>query len=317
MIPYDEQYNVAVIIPCYNEALSIAKVIGDFRTELPAARIFVYDNNSTDDTIAIARANGAIVRKASLQGKGNVVRRMFADIDADIYVLVDGDATYDASAVKAMISRLVEDNLDTVIGNRIAGQEAFPAGHRFGNWIFNVIVHYLFGTGLKDIFSGYRVMSNRFVKSFPAHSGGFETETEMSIHILEMRIPYAEMSFPYFSRMDGSQSKLRTYRDGTRILLTILSIFKHIRPLVFFNAVGLILLLVMLGFGIPVILEYLETGLVQRLPTAVLASALGILAMMSIASGFILSGVARTSLEARHMRYLMFPCPYERNKNIY
>lgn len=306
-----EPYRVAVLIPCYNEAAAIATVIRDFRKALPEAQVYVYDNNSTDDTSAIAREHGATVRHVNLRGKGNVVRRMFADIEASIYLLVDGDATYDAAGAPEMISRLIDNKLDIVIANRKAGQEAFPAGHRFGNWLFNKIVHMLFGRGLRDIFSGYRAMSHRFVKSFPAHSEGFETETEMSIHILEMRLPYAEMELPYFSRPEGSQSKLRTYHDGFRILLTILSIFKHIRPLFFFNVVGLVLFSLSLLLAFPLIVHYLDFGTVPRIPTAILCTGLAISSVLSVTCGFILSGVARTSLEARHLRYLMFRSPYK------
>lgn len=306
----NEPYRIAVLIPCYNEAASIATVIQDFRRALPEARIYVYDNNSSDNTASIARDNGAIVRHVSLRGKGNVVRRMFADVDASVYIIVDGDATYDASGAPAMVQQLIDQKLDIVIANRKAGEEAFPAGHRFGNWLFNRIVHTLFGHGLRDIFSGYRVMSHRFVKSFPAHSVGFETETEMSIHILEMRLPFAEVELPYFSRPEGGQSKLNTYRDGLRILLTILSIFKHIRPLYFFNIIGGVLLLLSFGLALPLILHYLDFGTVPRMPTAILCTGLAISSVLSITCGFILSGVARTSLEARHLRYLMFRSPY-------
>lgn len=305
-----EPYRIAVLIPCYNEATAIATVIRDFRKALPEASIYVYDNNSTDNTAEIARENGAFVRHLPLRGKGNVVRRMFADVDADIYLLVDGDATYDASGAPLMITELVDKKLDVVIAGRMAEKTSFPAGHHFGNWLFNKIVHVLFGNGLKDIFSGYRVMSRRFVKSFPAHSEGFEIETEMSIYILEMRLPYAEIELPYYARPAGSQSKLNKYRDGLRILLTILSIFKHIRPLFFFNTIGLTFILLALWMAAPIIGHFLEYGTVPRLPTAVLCTGLALAGGLAVTCGFVLSGVARTSLEARHLRYLTFRSPY-------
>ncbi len=301
-----ESYRIAVIIPCYNEALAIGQVITDFRKALPTADIYIFDNNSTDDTVRIAVEQGATVRQVALQGKGNVVHRMFADVQADIYIMADGDATYDAASAPALVERLLEDHLDIVVGTRVADESAFPPGHRFGNWLFNKIVTHLFGVGLKDIFSGYRVMSHRFVKSFPAESAGFNTETEMSIHILEMRIPYAEVPTPYYTRPEGSVSKLNTYRDGFLILMTILSVFRHVRPLIFFGGLAALLFIAMVVLGIPVILHFMEYGTVPRLPTAILATGLGIMSGISLTCGLILSGVARVIREAKRMRYLMF-----------
>ncbi len=304
-------YRIAVLLPCYNEEIAIGKVVDDFRAQLPDAEIYVYDNNSRDATVEVARAHGAIVRPAPLQGKGNVMRRMFADIEADIYVLADGDDTYDTSGVHTLIDLLVHQHLDIVIAARLANVKAFPRGHKFGNWLFNQLVGTLFGTGLRDIFSGYRVMSRRFVKTFPAHSAGFETETEMSIHILEQRISFIEHGLPYKDRPAGSESKLRTFRDGFRIALTILAICQHVRPLFFFNLMGAFLFLLMLVFGIPVISFFLEHHTVPRLPTAILSMGLGVLSFLCVACGLILNGVARTSREARHMRYLAFSRPYD------
>lgn len=295
--------DIAVVIPCLNEALTVAQVIQDFRAALPEATLYVFDNGSSDQTAEIAEREGAIVRNVAARGKGNVVRRMFADVDADIYVMADGDTTYDASHAPALVRLLQEQRLDIVIAAR-QGDAAFPPGHRFGNWLFNYIVKRLFGHGLRDIFSGYRVMSKRFVKSFPAHSRGFETETEMSIHILEMRLPFAEVASAYGSRPQGSFSKLSTWGDGVRILITILSVFRDARPMLFFSLIAGIFLAASLGLGIPVVIDYFQTGLVARLPTAVLATGLTLLAALSLVCGVILDGVVRSHREMLHMRYL-------------
>lgn len=298
---------IAVIVPCLNEEITIAQVVADFKASLPSAEIYVFDNNSTDRTTEMAHAAGAHVRHVKARGKGNVVRRMFADVDADIYIMTDGDTTYDAAQAPELVRLLQEQQLDIVIGSRIGEDGCFPSGHVFGNWLFNQIVRRLFGHGLNDIFSGYRVMSKRFVKSFPAHSEGFETETEMSIHILEMRLPYLEVPSKYGARPEGSYSKLSTWRDGFRILRTILAVFRDARPLLFFSLIGAVFVLLSLGFGIPVILEYFETGLVKRIPSAVLATGLALVAALSVVCGIILDGVIRTHREMLHMRYLNWP----------
>lgn len=307
-----DSYDIAVLIPCYNEELTVAAVIQSFRKSLPQAKIYVYDNNSRDRTAEIAAAEGALVRSVKLQGKGNVIRRMFADIDADIYVMADGDVTYSVDRSHELVEKLIEQNLDTVIGVREADHSAFPRGHVFGNALFNRIVKYLFGQGLTDVFSGFRVFSHRFAKTFPSNSRGFETETEMSIHILEMRLPFAEMRLPYYNRPEGSFSKLNTYRDGMRILLTMLSMFRETKPLIFFGLFGLFLILLSLALGTPVILNWLETGTVPRLPTAILATGLTVIATLSFACGLVLDGISRSRREALHMRYLMFQSHFAR-----
>ncbi len=299
--------NIAVILPCYNEASTIARVIADFRAALPEAQIYVFDNNSSDDTATIARSLGAVVSTVRWQGKGNVVRRAFADVDADIYLMADGDATYDASRARDLIAPIVDGQADIVVGVRDGERAAFPTGHIFGNKLFNFIVRRLFGHGLADIFSGYRAFSRRFVKSFPAHSEGFEIETEMSIFILEQRIPVVEIPTRYSVRPAGSASKLRTYRDGMRILMTILRLFKESRPLAFFSIWAAVFLVTSLALGIPVIIEWRETGLVQRQPTAILATGFALLSGITFFAGLMLDSVARTYRETRHLRYLTVP----------
>lgn len=296
--------HIAVLLPCYNEATTIAQVIADFRRALPQAAIYVFDNNSRDDTARIAREAGAQVYAVPLQGKGNVVRRMFADVEADIYIMADGDSTYDASRAGDLIAPILSGEVDCVIGTRDGGAKSFPAGHVFGNKLFNLIVGRLFGRGLKDIFSGYRAFSRRFVKSFPAHSEGFEIETELSIYMLEQRIPLREIPTLYGERPAGSHSKLHTYRDGLRILLTILRLFKESRPAIFFSMIALVALLASLALGIPVIMEWYHTGLVERQPTAILAMGLGLLSCVVFIAGLMLDSVARTFRETRHLRYL-------------
>lgn len=296
--------DIAIVLPCYNESATIQAVIRAFAEAVPEARIYVFDNNSRDDSASLARQAGATVIPVGLQGKGNVVRRIFADIEADVYLMADADLTYDASRARELIAPVLAGEVDTVIGVREAGVEAFPKGHIWGNKLFNLIVSRLFGHGMRDIFSGYRSFSYRFAKSFPAHSEGFETETEMSIFILEQRVPYREIGMAYGVRPQGSQSKLRTYRDGMRILLTILRLFKEARPLVFFTLVALVLAGGSLWLGLPVISEWQETGLVVRFPTAILAMGLGILAVLAWMGGLLLDSVARTTRETRHLRYL-------------
>jgi glycosyltransferase involved in cell wall biosynthesis len=299
---------IAVLIPCYNEAVAIPKVVADFRAALPQATIYVYDNNSHDGTMAAAAAAGALVRSETLQGKGNVVRRMFADVQADIYVLVDGDDTYQASAAPAMVRMLVDGQLDMVTGVRITEiAAAYRRGHRTGNALLTGLVRRVFGNRVSDMLSGYRVFSRRFVKSFPALVSGFETETEFTVHALELRMPLGEMEIAYKDRPAGSASKLRTYTDGIRILRTILVLVKDERPLPFFASAGLLFLLLGLGLSVPVVVDYLSTGLVPRLPTAVLSTALVLLAFLSMVCGLVLDSVARSRRELKRLAYLGIP----------
>jgi glycosyltransferase involved in cell wall biosynthesis len=299
---------VAVLVPCFNEEAAVATVVADFRKALPAAEIFVYDNNSSDRTMAVAREAGAEVRSERRQGKGHVVRRMFADIDADIYVLVDGDATYDAASAPRMIDTLLNDHLDMVVGFRVDQAElAYRPGHRTGNRMLTGFLSSVFGEAFKDILSGYRVFSRRFVKSFPVLSDGFEIETELSVHALELALPVAEIETPYYARPEGSFSKLNTWRDGFRILGTILKLYRSEKPLRFFTAIGIALMLVSIGLAIPVIVTYLEQGIVPRLPTAVLSMGLMILAVLSVSSGLVLDTVTRGRREIKLLAYLSQP----------
>jgi glycosyltransferase involved in cell wall biosynthesis len=299
---------VAVLVPCYNEEAAVATVVADFRKALPAAEIFVYDNNSNDRTVEIARAAGAVVRSERRQGKGHVVRRMFADVDADIYVLVDGDATYDAPSAPRMIDRLVNDHLDMVVGLRVdQSVAAYRPGHRTGNWMLTSFLSTVFGQAFKDILSGYRVFSRRFVKSFPVLSDGFEIETELSVHALELALPVTEIETPYYARPEGSVSKLNTWRDGFRILGTILKLYRSEKPLRFFTVIGVFLMLISIGLAIPVIITYLEEGLVPRLPTAVLSMGLMIVAVLSVTSGLVLDTVTRGRREMKLLAYLSQP----------
>ena len=301
--------SIAVLIPCYNEAATIAAVIEGFRRVLPGASIYVYDNNSADGTAEAAADAGALVRREMYQGKGNVVRRMFADIEADIYVLADGDLTYDAAAAGRLVETLVAQNLDMVVGVRLGSEQAFRRGHRFGNRLFNWIVAQLFGTGFTDILSGYRVVSRRFAKSFPAASSGFEIETELSIHALDLKLATAELALNYSERPQNSVSKLNTFRDGARILATILRMYKALKPLQFFGALFVGLLLASLATGTPVIITYLETGLVPRLPTAVLAASIMQLGFLSLFCGIVIEAISATRRELKRMRYLELPAP--------
>lgn len=299
---------IAVLIPCYNEAVTIAKVIRDFRASLPDATIYVYDNNSKDETLAAARTAGAVVRREMLQGKGYVVRRMFADIEADIYVLVDGDDTYEAADAAGMVTMLIDEQLDMVNGARVTDiKAAYRPGHRLGNAVLTGMVQQIFGNRVTDMLSGYRVFSRRFVKSFPALSSGFETETEFTVHALELGMPVGEVSTTYRDRPEGSASKLRTYIDGVRILRTIITLVKEERPLQFFSLIGLILLVVGLTLGVPVIFEFLQTKLVPRLPSAVLAVGLVVLSFLCLVCGLILDSVTRGRKEVKRLAYLASP----------
>jgi len=301
---------IAVLIPCYNEEAAIAKVVNDFRQTLPTAQIYVYDNNSRDRTVDVATKAGAIVRTEPLQGKGNVVRRMFADIDADIYVLVDGDDTYDAAAAPQMIAALRSGPLDMVNGSRVTTiQKAYRPGHRFGNWLLTGMVAWIFGSRISDMLSGYRIMSRRYVKSFPALSAGFETETELTVHALELRMPIAEIATTYKDRPEGSVSKLSTFKDGFRILWTIIVLVKEERPMQFFSLLALFFAVISTLLIIPIALHFFETGLVPRLPTAVLSMGLMILGFLSLTCGLILDTVTRGRREMKRMQYLSVPGP--------
>jgi glycosyltransferase involved in cell wall biosynthesis len=311
-----DRYSVAVLVPCYNEEVAIAKVVNDFRAALPTATIFVFDNNSTDNTAAAARAAGAEVYEEKRQGKGYVVRRMFTDVEADIYVLADGDATYDAPSAAAMIERLLGHRLDMVVANRVDQEEAaYRAGHRTGNWLLTSFVAAVFGSTFNDMLSGYRVFSRRFVKSFPVLSGGFEIETELTIHALELGMAVAEIDTPYSARPKGSASKLNTWSDGFRILFTIFKLYRVERPLRFFGAIGLMLAIMSVGFVVPVVTTYLETGLVPRLPTAVLATGLMILGSLSVAIGLVLDTVTRGRREIKLLAYLAHRAPGEERRH--
>jgi len=301
---------VAVVVPCRNEEAAIATVVAQFRAALPEAGIYVYDNNSTDRTAEIARAAGAEVRREMHQGKGHVVRRMFADVDADIYLLVDGDATYDAPSAPAMIRRLIDDRLDMVVGARVDQDEAaWRAGHRTGNLLLTGFVAAVFGRTFTDMLSGYRVLTRRFVKSFPVLSGGFEIETELTVHALELGLPVAEVATPYYARPKGSASKLNTWRDGLRIVWTITRLYKSERPLAFFAAIGAVLQLAAIVLAIPVFATYLREGPVPRLPTAVLATGLALLAFLSLTCGLVLGTVTRGRREIKLLAYLRQPPP--------
>jgi glycosyltransferase involved in cell wall biosynthesis len=299
---------VAVIIPCFNEAVAIGRVVAAFRTALPDASIFVYDNNSTDGTPDIARAAGAAVRHEHQQGKGFVVARAFADVEADVYVMVDGDDTYTAHDAPAMVAMLLEQRLDMVTGIRVTdAAAAYRRGHRFGNRMLTGCVRLVFGDRITDMLSGYRVFSRRFVKSFPAMASGFETETEFTVHALEQSMPLGELVTAYHERPAGSASKLRTYVDGMRILRTIVTLVKNERPLWFFGVASACLLLAGLAMGLPVVAEFLETGLVPRLPRAVLALGFVLLSFLSLVCGLILDSVTRGRREMKRLAYLSIP----------
>lgn len=303
---------IAVLVPCYNEEAAIATVVRDFQKALPSAAIYVYDNNSRDRTAEIARAAGAIVRHEPRKGKGNVVRRMFADVEADIYILVDGDDTYDASAAPMLVNRLIKDGCDIVSGRRVAtAEDAYRAGHVLGNKLLTGLTALMFRVKLLDMLSGYRVMSRRFVKSFPFTASGFAIETELTVHAVRMLVPMLEIDTRYKERPVGSVSKLNTWGDGFRILFTIAALVREERPLTFFGTIFAALFLLSVLFGTPVVIEYLHTGLVPRLPTAVLSTGLMLLAFLSLASGLILDTVTRGRWEAKRNSYLSMPGPQD------
>jgi len=303
---------IAVLVPCFNEEAAIGKVVADFKAALPTATVYVYDNNSTDKTVEVATAAGAVVRRERRRGKGNVVRRMFQDIEADIYVMVDGDDTYDAARAPELVELLVADNLDMVVGRRIeTHQAAYRAGHRLGNRVLTGLVARLFGAALVDMLSGYRVFSRRFAKSFPSSSREFEIETELTVHAMQMKMALAEIDTNYKERPPGSTSKLRTFRDGWRILLTITNLMRNERPLMFFALIGMFLVAVAFVLGIPVVIDWTRTGLVQRFPTAILASALVVIAVVCFATGAILDLVAHVRRESKRLVYLQHASPAE------
>jgi glycosyltransferase involved in cell wall biosynthesis len=303
---------IAVLLPCYNEEAAIAATVAGFRAALPSATVYVYDNNSRDRTREIAAEAGAIVRSERQQGKGHVVRRMFADIDADVYVMADGDLTYDPKAAPAMVDALFADQLDMVVGTRRHEQEtAYRGGHVLGNRIFTGLLARLFGRSFSDIFSGYRVFSRRFVKSFPVLSEGFEIETEMSVHALELRMPVGEVETSYGTRPEGSQSKLSTYSDGWRILKTIVTLYRVERPTLFYGGLGLLLLIAAIILAIPLVVTYAQTGLVPRFPTAILVTGMTIVAVLCFFAGLILDTVTRGRREVRRLAYLSLRAPGE------
>jgi len=304
-----DNLSIAILVPCYNEAITIASVIHTFKKTIPNSQIYIYDNNSTDDTAAIAKENGAIVKKELNKGKGHVVRRMFADVEADIYVLVDGDNTYDAKKLPEMIRKLVEDDLDMVIGSRVEKiapdkYAVYRLGHRLGNSLFTNLIGNLFGKKFNDVFSGYRVFTRRFVKSFPAMSRGFEIETELTIHSLELRLPSTEIPTEYGARPTGSASKLNSYRDGFKILMRILLLLKEVRPLLFFGALFVFLATLSFLVFLPVLIDYIHTGLVERFPTAILSTGIMLLAFISLSCGIILDNVCRARRETKRFFYL-------------
>ncbi len=308
-------YRIAILVPCYNEEVAVAKVVRDFQAALPEAKVYVFDNNSTDGTAAAARAAGAEVVHESHQGKGYVVRRMFSDVEADIYVLVDGDATYDAPSARKLVARLIGDKLDMVVGSRVDQEAAaYRAGHRTGNLLLTRFVATVFGPTFKDMLSGYRVFSRRFVKSFPVLSGGFEIETELTIHALELGLAAAEIETPYYARPEGSASKLNTWRDGFRILTMIFALYRAERPLAFFGMIGAALALVSIGLAVPIVITFLETHTVPRLPTAVLSTGLMLMAFLSFSVGLVLDTVTRGRREMKLLAYLALRAPGEERR---
>jgi len=305
-----KQPRIAVLLPCYNEEAAIAATVAGFKKALPGASVYVYDNNSSDRTCAIAKKAGALVRSERQQGKGHVVRRMFADVDADVYIMADGDLTYDPKAAPAMVDMLVDEQLDMVVGTRKhEAKEAYRGGHVLGNRIFTGLLAGLFGRSFTDIFSGFRVFSRRFVKSFPVLSSGFEIETEISVHALELRMPVGEVETVYASRPEGSHSKLSTFSDGWRILKTIVTLYRIERPVLFFGSVGALLVAVALLLSVPLVVTYLNTGLVPRFPTAILVTGMIIVAVLCFFAGLILDTVTRGRREVRRLSYLSQPAP--------
>jgi glycosyltransferase involved in cell wall biosynthesis len=305
-----KQPRIAVLLPCFNEEAAIGRTVAGFQKALPGATVYVYDNNSSDGTAAAARDAGAVVRTERQQGKGHVVRRMFADVDADIYVMADGDLTYDPASAPKMVELLLADQLDMVVGTRKhEAKAAYRGGHVLGNKAFTGILSGLFGRSFSDIFSGYRAFSRRFVKSFPVLSSGFEIETEMSVHALELRMPVGEVETAYAARPEGSHSKLSTFSDGGRILRTMVTLYRVERPVLFYGGLGALLLLAALVLAAPLVMTYLDTGLVPRLPTAILVTGMTIVAVLCFFAGLILDTVTRGRREVRRLAYLSVPGP--------
>ena len=305
-----QQPRIAVLLPCYNEEAAIGATVAGFRAALPGATIYVYDNNSRDRTREIAAEAGAIVRTERLQGKGHVVMRMFADVDADVYVMADGDLTYDPKAAPTMVDVLLDEELDMVVGTRRHDEkDAYRGGHVLGNRIFTGLLAGLFGRSFSDIFSGYRVFSRRFVKSFPVISSGFEIETEMSVHALELKMPVGEVETAYGARPEGSHSKLSTYGDGWRILRTIMTLYRVERPALFYGIIGALLVGLAIGLAVPLVVTYLQTGLVPRFPTAILVTGIIIIAVLCFFAGLILDTVTRGRRELRRLAYLSLGAP--------
>ena len=304
----EHHLRIAVLLPCYNEEAAIVRTVEGFRAVLPGATIYVYDNNSRDRTVELARGAGAEVRTERMQGKGNVVRRMFADVDADVYIMADGDLTYDPAAAPAMVKLLLDERLDMVVGTRLhEAKDAYRGGHVLGNRVFTGLLSRLFGRSFSDIFSGYRVFSRRFVKSFPVLSEGFEIETEISVHALELRMPVGEVETAYGARPEGSESKLSTFRDGWRILKTIGMLYRIERPVLFYGSIGALFLLGAVILAVPLVLTYLYTGLVPRFPTAILVTGMSIIAVLCVFAGLILDTVTRGRREMRRLAYLSQP----------
>lgn len=294
---------IAVLLPCFNEEGAIGRTVNGFKAQLPTAKIYVYDNNSTDNTVEEARQKGAIVRKETRQGKGEVVRRMFSDIDADLYVMADGDATYDHTVVSTLIETLLNNQLDMVIGTRSQRQEAYPKGHILGNKAFSILINKVFKSSLTDVFSGYRVMSKRFVKTVPIISDGFQIETELTVHALHHKIPISEVPTKYNSRPEGTKSKLRTYSDGLKILSFIIYLIRDIKPLFFFSILSTFLITVSITLGIPVVIDFINTGLVERVPTAILASSIGVISVISLFTGLMLDNVTKGRMNLTYLHY--------------
>lgn len=299
------QKRIAILLPCYNEGLVIADVVADFKQALPQADVYVYDNNSTDNTAVAAREAGAIVKRELAQGKGNVVRAMFRDIEADYYIIADGDGTYDATASVLMLDKCQQENLDMLVGNRVAiDKNAYRSGHIFGNWLLTKIVKIFFSNRFSDILSGYRVFSRRYVKSFPILSCEFEIEAEMSVHALSLKLPIAEQAVNYAPRAVGSQSKLRTYRDGLRILIFIIHLFKDYKPLVLFSSLALFIFLLTMLFFIPVFIYFLDYGVVDKIPTLIFCGVGFMIAILFAFNGLILDSIARASLKDKLQNFL-------------
>lgn len=306
----DANLDIAVLLPCYNEGLTIAKTVAAFREVLPNCTIYVYDNNSTDDTVQKAKEASAIVCHESHRGKGNVVRRMFADINADVYLLADGDCTYDHTKASVMIKKLLAEQLDMIVGVRVPITDVnniYRLGHQLGNKVFSTLIARLFGDQFTDVFSGYRLFSRRFVKSFPSKSHGFEIESELSIHALELRLPTGEIDTPYGPRPEGSKSKLNSYRDGCKILWRIVLMLKEVRPLLFFSMITLLFVMISCGIYLPVFIHYLETGLVPRLPTTILSMGIMLVAIIFFVCGLILDNVGESKREFKRLFYLALP----------